>query len=144
MVASLLRQAGAEVDHSSPNYRRDQNTFPHTGQEHDAVVIVVRSFYPNVESMLESGHANNFIHGREMVASGLLDTLYGLRHSSKMEDGDVYFVTYESLVHEPTSIIVLCEALGLDQTQITYTIGDGNAKYYGGEYFRDQRELHER
>lgn len=142
LVTSLLRQAGAEVDHSSPNYRREQNQFPHTMRDYGAVVIVVRNWYTNAKSMIDAGHTHiGTEHARELMYYGLSDILYGLRYGFHNK---IYFVTYESLVHEPFSLEVLCEELGLDYTKITDTVGDGNAKYYGGEFFRDQRELHER
>lgn len=144
MVASLLKQAGADVTHNSPNYRREEDSFPHTGENFDAVVIVVRNWLPNVESMIDAGHADSFSQGREMVINGLSDIIYGLKYSDLYKRGKVYLVTYESIVHEPSSINFLCDELLLDFWKITDTIGNGNAKYYGGDYFRDQRELHER
>lgn len=140
MLSSLLRQAGAEVTHSSPNYKSEQDHHPHDMKDFDAVVLIVRNGYCNAQSMLDAGHAESEKEAKWMIGNGLKFIL----SNHGLWTDNLYVVTYESLVHERESIVQLCESLNLDVSQTTDKIGDGNVKYYGGDHFRDQRELHER
>lgn len=139
LAAHLLERAGARVVHSSPHYRLEQGKELHDGLRFDAVVVVVRSSHPHIHSMVEAGHAKSLSIARLMAADGLaliLDSLQTLGH--------VHLITYESLVYEPDALKVLCNALGLRDDFEHDEVGNGNAKYYGGEVFRDDRPLHER
>ncbi len=139
MVASLLRQAGADVTHSSPKYRIEQGKDLYDGSDFDATVLVIRNGYTNALSMVDNGHESNVSMAEWQIADDIYEILESLNSFF-----NVHVVTYEAIVHEPKAIEVLCKTLGLDHTKITDTIGDGNAKYYGGKFFRDQRELHKR
>ncbi len=140
MLSALLRQAGAEITHSSPNYKSEQDSTPHDMKSFDAVVLIVRNGYCNIKSMIDANHAEDEKEAKWMIGNGLkfILTTHGLWTDN------FYVTTYESIVHEPESLSKLCRSLGLDPSKITDKVGDGNAKYYGGEHFRDQRELHER
>ncbi len=141
LVASLLRQAGADVTHSSPKYRIEQGKDLYDGYGFDATVLVIRNGYTNVLSMVDNGHESNVSMAEWQIADDIYEILESL--SSFF---NVHVVTYEAIVHEPKAIEVLCETLGLDHTKITDTIGDGNSKWYreDGIGFSDRRELHER
>lgn len=145
LVASLLRGAGAEVTHSSPNYRREQGKFPHKASDYDAVIIVIRNWYAQNHSMVDAGHTSNLSRARRLVYQGLSDILYGLSYGA--EATGVYLITLESLIYEPDSLRQLLRQLGLKETSSAggHEIGNPNSKYYNlGSYFRDDRPLHER
>lgn len=139
MVAALLRQAGAKIVHSSPNYRYYSGEPAHRSEGFDAVVLVMRDGYANVNSMIENGHAQAPGAARMMIVRGLLWILSNLREWEK-----VHVTTYEALTTRPGALAALCRELGLPEEFEHDEIGDGNAKYYGGAFFRDDRELHDR
>ena len=140
MVCALLRQAGAVVTHSSPNYKSEQDSTPHDIGDFDDVVLVVRNGFCNMKSMLDAGHAESEEEAAWMIGNGLKFILT----THDLWTDNLHVVTYESLVHEEEALLTLCKTLGLDASKIVDKVGDGNAKYYGGEYFRDQRDLHHR
>lgn len=145
LCTDLLRKAGADAVHSSPNHRKRRGEFPHEASGFDAVVLVIRNWFAQTRSAVEHGHANDFEDARLQTFWGLSYVLFGLSYGGPP---NLYVVTYESLVSEPRAAFgKLCQELGLEEPE-GYEIGDGNAKYIqpGNDavYFRDQRELHER
>lgn len=140
MLAELLTRAGADVVHHSPNYRLWNGDEFHRARDFDKVVIIVRNGFANAKSMVDNHHADSEDRGRVMQAQGLLSILSNLWAFS-----NVYFTTYEALVHEqPDSVYALIDQMELPLLPLNVSIGNGNAKYYGGDYFRDARDLHER
>ena len=139
MLVGLLRQAGAsEVVHSSPMYRREQDEDPHTGDEFDAVVLVVRHGPCQLRSMVDNGHVDSESRARYETAWDIEDS------TAFIQWHKLHIATYEALVHEPGALRLLCRDLGLNEEFDHDQIGDGNAKWYGGEWFRDDRPAHVR
>lgn len=145
LTSHLLTLAGAEVKHYTPRHRTADKPFL-TGEGFDWVVLVIRNSWANAQSMVDNGHAYDNA-GREgdlelayeLIPEAIFYTLLYLLDLSK-----VYVITYESLVHERGALMRMCEHLGLKTNFAHGPIGDGNAKYYGGEYFRDTTPLEER
>ena len=140
MLVGLLRQAGAdEVVHSSPMYRRDRNEPLHRDYQFDAVVIIIRHGPCQRRSMVDNGHVVNDFAARRETLFDLYNAVCAIIDPAKL-----HIATYEALVHEPGALRLLCRDLGLNEEFDHDPIGDGNAKWYGGEWFRDDRPAHVR
>lgn len=124
---------------------------PHyRGEGFDAVVLVVRSSYPNARSMLANGHAydNEGRIGDLGLAYRMVpEAIWAILHSLESHE-NVHVITYEALVNEPEALRMLCRDLGLLETFEHDEIGDANSKHYLPErkdlFFADQRPLEER
>jgi hypothetical protein len=137
-------RAGAEVVHSTPRKIIGDEFLD--GKDFDAVVFVVRSGYPNARSMVENYHASDHKDRNQdldLAYSMIPQAIYWILHNLNSFD-NFYLITYEALVHEPSSIYYLCEDLGLFTRFNPPKIGNGNDKYYNGEYFRDTTPLENR
>lgn len=139
LTASLLRAAGANVVHSSPHYRVRMGEELHDGAAFDAVVVVVRMGHANARSMVDNEHAADLAVARSMVPGGIHMILEALASFDTC-----HIVTYEALVHEPGALRALCRDLDLAEEFEHEPVGAGNSKYFGGEFFRDVRDLEER
>lgn len=148
MVAGLLSRAGADVTHHSPMYSFWDGKRQFKAWEYDAVVLVIRDGYCASRSLVENNHiplagVHTERKGRQrarvMQAQSLLLILSSLETFE-----DFYLVTYDDKPLKPERLQYLLDELGLSVDVNISDIGDANEKYYGGEYFRDQRESYER
>jgi len=130
VVATVLREAGADVLHRAVPHVHDWWAWEIGEQEISRAVVVVRGLYAHTESVKErSGeYRAKLPHWTPLLhRARALEILAQLPHV-----WTPVWVTYESL-GEPAEVAYLCESLGLDASRITTRIENRNHARYRRE-----------
>jgi hypothetical protein len=144
LVTGLLRQAGAEVEHCSPMYRKVSwgEELPHPDY-FDRIVLVIRHGPWRQLASMDTGHTppNHVEMARWWGAEGI-KMVMDRYHPHRA----IHICTLEALVYEPNALFSLLKDLGLecDKSTLFDSIGNPNEKWWGGEVFRDDRSVEER